>query len=48
MFVMGGAVLFNLLAFPAILSRSKPALAESFYLPTKVRIYIGNIKATKE
>jgi len=36
--VMGGAVAVTLVAFPVVMRRSRPALAESFTLPTKTRI----------
>jgi uncharacterized membrane protein YedE/YeeE len=37
-FVMGGAVLVGLLAFPRILHRPRPLLGESFALPTRTTI----------
>ncbi len=47
MFVMGGAVLFGLLAFPFILSRGRPVLGTVFHLPTQravdVPLLLGSV-----
>lgn len=46
MFVMGGAVLFGLIAFPLILRRPHPLFDGSFHLPTRktidARLVVGS------